>query len=102
MKWLSTGSHFLELFGLAVWTGGLLVVLCLTGFYTGGVLTPRIESARAALHQEISGSADEIFGRLHQRSERLASVALIAGLGLLFLKANRLSQSYRGGETGSG
>jgi hypothetical protein len=78
-----------------LWEGGLLLILCSIGIYVGTLLTPRIEAARATLKQPGS-PAREAFGRLHQRSERLASAGLIAGVGLLWVKANALSRRRSG------
>jgi uncharacterized membrane protein len=75
---------------LRIWEGGLLLLFCASALYVGAVLTPRAEIARANLHQKGPGGTAGEFGRLHQRSEELATVGLLAGFGLFFIKGRAL------------
>jgi uncharacterized membrane protein len=78
--------------------GVFLLLFCVSALYVGAVLTPRAEIARANLHQKGPGGTAEEFGRLHRRSEELATVGLLAGLGLFFVKGRALSLGQRKGE----
>ena len=76
---------------LRILEGVFLLLFCVSALYVGAVLTPRAEIARANLHQKGPGGTAEEFGRLHRRSEELATVGLLAGLGVIFIKSRVLS-----------